>query len=230
MVVLLCAGAVRSVVLPLMRFIERDGGPSVQCEFDTAGAIVRRVSEGAHADIVVVTAADISMLAEYGRLDQQSVCTIGSLGVGVAVRIGAQSPDIHDVDSFRHALLSARSIAHGSPARGGQSGIHVSKVLKQLDLDRRLGDRLRLCETSREAFEAVANGKVEMGLGQISEIFANSHLVFAGPFPSEVQSCVTFAAGVNAASKNKRASEEVLRYLASPAARERFHAAGFTVD
>lgn len=229
MIVLLCAGAVRSVVSPLMLSFDSRGGPSVQCEYNTAGAIATSVAEGIRADVIVATSDAIAMLAGSAKVARDSIQTLGSLGVGVAVRAGAPKPDIHDADSFVSALVAAASVAHGSPAKGGQSGIHISRVLTQLGLGSGLGEKLRLYETSRDAFEEVANGNVEIGLGQISEIVANAGLTFVGPFPFEIQSSVTFAAGIHRQSRYNRRSGEVIDYLTSPAARDRFRAAGFTL-
>jgi molybdate transport system substrate-binding protein len=116
-------------------------------------------------------------------------------------------PDIHDVASFQSTLLAARSVMCGNPAKGGQSGIHIAKVLAKLGLDIELGPKLQLRDSGRDGFVEVANGDIEIGLGQISEIIANKGVVLVGPFPAD----------------------ELIAALVTPAAQEKFKATGFSV-
>lgn len=68
------------------------------------------------------------------------------------------------------------------------------------------------------AGEAVANGDVEIGMTQVSEIlpYANAELV--GPLPADIQSYTMFSAGVSAASKAAPAAGALIEFLAAPAA------------
>ena len=59
------------------------------------------------------------------------------MGVGVAVKAGGPKPDIHDVDAFKKSMLAAKSVMYANPAKGGQSGIHVAKVLRSSASTRR---------------------------------------------------------------------------------------------
>ena len=75
----------------------------------------------------------------------------------------------------------------------------------------------------------VANGDIEIGLGQISEIIANKGVALAGPFPAEIQGGVMFSAAAHTATKNKDEAEKIIRCLITPAAKKKFKLAGFDV-
>lgn len=229
-VVVFCPGAVQSVVRELVKSYEQKSGNTVKFEFGTAGAIAKRVAEGAEGDVVLATNAGLAGLAKQGKVDGDSIRDLGSMGVGVAVRAGSPKPDIHDVDSFKRSMLAAKSIMYANPAKGGQSGIHVAKVFAQLGIDKQIEPKLQLRDRGPDGLKEVAAGKIEIGLGQISEIMANKDVVLVGPLPAEIQGAVTFSASVHTASKNKNAAKELIQELTTSAAKEQFKARGFMVS
>lgn len=229
-VVVFCPGAVQSVVRDLLKGYEQSSGNTVKYEFGTAGAVEKRVAEGAAGDVVIATNGGLASLAKQGKLDGKSIHDVGSMGVGVAVRHGAPKPDIHDVAAFKKSMMAARSIMYADPAKGGQSGIHIAKVFAQIGLDKDIAPKLQLRERGPDGLKEVAKGDIDIGLGQISEILANKDVDLVGPFPAEIQGAVTFSAGVHTASKDKKAAEDLIKVLASPAAKEKFKAVGFTVN
>ncbi len=229
-VVVFCPGAVQSVVRELVTSYEQKTGNTVKFEFGTAGAIAKRVAEGATGDVVLATNTGLAGLAKQGKVDSASIRDLGAMGVGVAVKVGAPKPDIHDVDAFKKSMLAAKSIMYANPAKGGQSGIHVAKVFAQLGIDKQIEPRLQLRDRGPDGLKEVAKGDIEIGLGQISEIMANKDVVLVGPFPAAIQGAVTFSASVHTAAKDKKAAEELIQFLITPAAKEKFKERGFTVS
>jgi len=229
-VVVFCPGAVQSVVRGLVGDYEKASGNTVKYEFGTAGAVAKRVAEGAAGDVVIATNSGLAALAKQGKVDGASIRDLGSMGVGVAVRAGAPKPDIHDLDSFKKAMLSAKSIMYADPAKGGQSGIHIAKVFAQIGIDKAIAPKLQLRDRGPDGLKEVAKGDIEVGLGQISEILANKDVVLVGPFPAEIQGAVTFSAAVHAQAKDKKAADDLIKVLTTPAAKEKFKAVGFTVS
>ena len=229
-VVVFCPGAVQSIVRPLVKTYEEKTGNTVKFEFATAGAVFKKVAEGAPGDVVLATDKGLSTLAKEGKVDGASIRDLGSMGVGVAVKKGAPKPDIHDVDAFKKSMLAAKSIMYANPAKGGQSGIHVAKVFEELGLDKELGPKIQLRDRGPDGLKEVARGEIEIGLGQISEIIANKDVEFVGPLPTAIQGAVIFSGAVHAASKDKAAAKALIELLTSPDAKENFKAAGFTVS
>ena len=199
-------------------------------EFGTAGAVAKRVAEGAQGDVVLATNSGLAKLATQGKVDGASIRDLGSMGVGVAVKAGAPKPDIHDVEAFKKSMLAAKSIMYANPAKGGQSGIHIAKVFAEIGLDKQIASKVQLRDRGPDGLKEVAKGDIEIGLGQISEILANKDVGLVGPLPAAIQGAVTFSGAVHAGSTNKKAAEELLQLLVTPAAKEKFKALGFTVS
>ena len=88
-VVVFCPGAVQSVVRELVKSYEQKTGNTVKFEFGTAGAVAKRVAEGAQGDVVLATNTGLAKLATQGKVDGASIRDLGSMGVGVAVKAGA---------------------------------------------------------------------------------------------------------------------------------------------
>jgi molybdate transport system substrate-binding protein len=183
-VVVYCPGAVQSVVRELVTSYEQKSGNTVKYEFGTAGAIAKRVAEGASGDVVLATNTGLAGLAKQGKVDGASIRDLGSMGVGVAVKAGAPRPDIHDVEAFKKSMLAAKSIMYANPAKGGQSGIHVAKMFAQLAIDKQIAPNLQLRDRGPDGLKEVAAGDIEIGLGQVSEIMANKDVVLVGPLPA----------------------------------------------
>lgn len=228
-VVTFCPGAVQSVVRGVAQRYERTSGNQVKCEFGTAGALQTRVAAGAAGDVVIGTDRGLGALVKAGKVIPGTIRVLGSMGVGVAVRHGALKPDIHDVASFKSAMLAAKSIMYADPKKGGQSGIHIAKVFAQLGLDKTVASKLRLRDRGPDGLKEVAAGDIEIGLGQVSEILANKQVDLVAPFPPQIQGAVTFSAGVHSAARDKKAAEGFVAALTSEAAKAEFKMAGFDV-
>jgi molybdate transport system substrate-binding protein len=229
-VVVFCPGAVQSVVRDLVKSYEAKSGNTVKFEFGTAGAVAKKVAEGAPGDVVIAADKGLAELAKAGKVDGAGIHDLGSMGVGVAVKAGAPKPDIHDVESFKRSMLTARSIMYANPAKGGQSGIHVAKMFAQIGIDKQIEPKVQLRDRGPDGLKEVAKGDIEIGLGQISEILANKDVVLVGPLPAAIQGSVTFSAAVHSAAKDKGAAKALIEILTSPVAKEKFKAVGFTVS
>lgn len=229
-IVVFCPGAVQSVVRPMVKTYEEKTGNTVKFEFGTAGAITKKVADGAPGDVVLTTDKALAALAKDSKVDGDSIKDLGSMGVGVAVKAGAPKPDIHDVDAFKKSMLAAKSVMFANPAKGGQSGIHVAKVFAELGLDKALGEKIQLRDRGPDGLKEVAAGGIEIGLGQISEILANKDVVLVGPLPAAIQGAVTFSGAIHSSAKDKAAAKALIELLTSPEAKEKFRAVGFTVS
>jgi molybdate transport system substrate-binding protein len=229
-VVVFCPGAVQSVVRDIVKSYEQKTGNTVKFEFGTAGAAIKKVADGMPGDVVITTNKGLAGLAKSGKVDGASIRDLGSMGVGVAVKIGAPKPDIRDVESFKKSMLTARSIMYANPAKGGQSGIHIAKVFAEIGLDKAIASKLQLRDRGPDGLKEVAKGEIEVGLGQISEILANKDVVLVGPFPAAIQGAVTFSAAIHNAAKDKAAAKALIDMLTTPEAKGKFKAVGFTVS
>lgn len=139
-------------------------------------------------------------------------------GIGVAVRAGTPRPDIMSVDAFKRALVSASSVGYTDPARGGTSGVYLAGLIERLDIGADLKLKTRLSAGIPALIKALANGDVEIGMLQISEIVPDSRLALVGPLPSGLEKTTLIAAGMMTNSPHPEASRALIRYLTSRAA------------
>lgn len=228
-ITVLCPGAVRSVVEELTQGFQRDTGHTVKFEFGTAGALQKRAAAGEAGDVVIVTAAGLENIIKQGKVVNGSGRDVGKVGVAVAMHPGMPLPDISTPEAFRQAMLAAKSVMYADPALGGQSGIHTAQVFEKLGIAEAMKPKTRLRPGAPQGLVEVAKGEIEIGIGQMSEIVAAKGVQLVGPLPRELQNTLTFSAGLMAGARSAEAARNFIELLVSPAAREKFKAAGFAL-
>jgi molybdate transport system substrate-binding protein len=185
------------------------------------GPLRTQIEQGAAVDVVILPAAAIDALIGEGKIDDATRALIAHVGVGVAVHKGAPKPDISTTEAFRRALLEAKSIGITD---GGTSGTYLKTLFEKLGIADALKPKIKLLQGG--AGEATANGEVEMGLTQISEIVPYADAELVGPLPAEIQVYTTYAAGVAAASKQGDVARALVKFLTAPAAADVIKAKG----
>jgi hypothetical protein len=74
--------------------------------------------------------------------------------------------------------------------------------------------------------EAVADGRAEIGNTNLTELLPHKGVKVIGPIPEPLGLVITYVGGISSASTNREAARAFLAALTSPAAREKFKAAG----
>jgi molybdate transport system substrate-binding protein len=88
-------------------------------------------------------------------------------------------------------------------------------------LDHSEGDR------PENVFQPLANGEIEMQIGQITEIVMAPGIELVGPLPPEIQNTTVLAAGVLASSKVPERAKALINFLSSPSTVASLKAEGF---
>ncbi len=220
----LSAGAVRTIVAELAEAYRQEAGQAVQVTFATVGTLRQRASTEP-ADVLILTGEAIEDLMRQGTVVDGTRTDIARVGVGVAVKQGAPRPDISTVEALRQTLLAATSLAYTDPAKGATSGAHVAAVLRRLGIAQAVKARTLLWSDGFPA-QAVAAGQAELCVHQISGIVPVAGVTLVGPLPRELQKVTTYSAGVAARSEQLAAARAFLAFLARPAFRAKFAAAG----
>jgi len=130
----LSSGSLKAGLSQLLPAFQKSSGNVATIEYGPAGAIVDRVQKDDAADVVIVSRSQIQKLEGTGKVVQGSLVNIAGIALGVAVRKGAPKPDISNVEAFKRALLSARSIGYRDPATGSTSGIYTANLLERLGI------------------------------------------------------------------------------------------------
>jgi len=222
-----CAGAVKSAIMNFAQPFERDTGHRLQFTFGTVGGLVDKVDAGEPADVLVLTRPSLEQIAQRGKVLQEAIVDLGRVGVGIAVRSDAPSPDVSSPDALRTALIAAKSLAYGDPAKGDSSGIHFAKVLDRLNIAQEMGARTILAAVGLAVAELVEKGEAEMGATQASVILARRGIKLAGLLPASLQHLTTYAAAVTIDAASGDAARRFIGYLTTPSAKAGFAQAGF---
>ena len=221
----LSAGAMKAMVTELSEGFKKETGHTVVITADTGGGLRKRVEGGEKADVLVAPDAVMDALAKSNHVVTDSRHDLARTAVGVAVREGAPKPDISTVDAFKRAVLEAKSIVYLDPATGATSGIHVASVLKRLGLADAIKDKVVLWKGGYAA-EAVASGKADLCLHQISEILPVKGVTLVGPMPAEINKVTVYTSSLLTGAPTPDAGRALLAYLARPEFRPKFAAAG----
>jgi molybdate transport system substrate-binding protein len=186
-------------------------GLAVAAGYKSTNAQLLAISQGATADMAIITRPAIDQLVGAGKIVAGSAADIAQSGVGLAVRAGAPKPDIATVEAFKRTLLAAKSIAF---SRIGASGIHFGEVIERLGI---------AAEVRRKAIigdsyvgEIAARGEAELAVQQISELMPVPGIDIVGPLPGDLQKISVFSAGIFTAARNPAGAAKLIAYLALP--------------
>ena len=186
-------------------------GPSMGT---TVNAIPMRLERGEPADVLILVGYALGDLIKKGKASDR-VDLVNSK-IGVAVKAGSPKPDISSVDAVKRALLAAKTVAYSDSA----SGVYIStEMFDKLGIAAEMKDKARKIPATPVA-EIVARGEAELGFQQISELKPVHGIDIVGPLPDALQKVTVFSAGIASVSKEPEAGKALIKFLASPAARE----------
>jgi molybdate transport system substrate-binding protein len=201
-------GAVRN----LAGRYEAAGGARIDADFAPTLGLLDRLRDGEAADVVILTREGLDDLAAKGTVVADSRVDLARSFVGIAVKAGAEHPDIATEAALRATLLSARSVAY---SRIGASGIFFAQLIERMGIASEINVRATITPSGFTA-ERLVTGEAELAVQQISELKQVAGVEVVGPIPHDLQSPAVFSAGRLAASKRVVQSDALLKYLASP--------------
>jgi molybdate transport system substrate-binding protein len=212
----------RGVMDELLPQFERATKNQVEVSYDPAKLMMERIQRGEAADLAIMGGSGIEDLEKSGKIAGGSRRLVSSCGVGVAVKAGAARPDIGTVDSFKRALLAAKSVAY---TEHGASGIYFSKLIEKLGI----ADAIK-AKAARQpgglVAEIVVAGKADLAVQQIPELLVVKGVDLVGPLPKDVQQTTVSSGGVFANSKVQNEARALLDFLATPDAKRVMKAKG----
>ena len=115
----------------LLPQFERAHGCTVDVTFAPAQVMLREVKAGRSADLGLIGSGVMDQVVKLGNIVPASVRTFTRNGIGVGVLAGAPKPDLSSVESFKRALLNAKSVAYTSE---GASGIYFAGLIERLGI------------------------------------------------------------------------------------------------
>ncbi|OYU92485.1 MAG: molybdenum ABC transporter substrate-binding protein [Burkholderiales bacterium PBB5] len=185
-------------------------------------AIPVRLARGEVFDIVILADTALDALGAQGQVQPGTRVDLGRSLIGLSVRKGTPKPDISSVAALKKTLLEAKSIAYSASA----SGTYLStELFARLGVAEQVGPKARKILSERVG-AVVARGEAELGFQQVSELLPFKELDFVGPLPDEVQQKVFFSAGLTPRAARSAPAQQLVRFLASPAAAPIVRASG----
>jgi molybdate transport system substrate-binding protein len=221
------AGAAQAPMTELVKDYQNDSGTTVKVEFAPVGTLLKRLSDGGKPDILILS-QDVSGEAQsHGWTAPNSSAPIASVGVGIAIRLGAVEPDISSADALRTTLINAKSITYIDPAKG-TSGKHFASVLEQLGIAQQVKSKTTLGEAGF-VVEPVARGEVELGIQQITEILPVKGVKLVGPLPAPLQKTTIYTIAVASSARDVQLAEDFKQYILRESSLAVFKGKGFSV-
>lgn len=213
---LLSSMATREVLAGLAARYQSLTGCEVRLESAGGVDVARRVAAGEAADVVVLAAKAIDELIQGGRLLADSRTDIMRSGIAIAVRAGADLPDISTESAVKQAVLAAPSISYST----GPSGVYLVGLFERWGIFTQIRPRIVQAPPGVPVGTLVARGDVALGFQQLSELMHLPGISVVGPMPPGIQSITTFSGAVATSSAQAAAARGLLAQMVAPEAAE----------
>lgn len=208
--------ATRNALAELAAAYSGTGDPKVLVE--SVGGVIAadRIRAGESFDFVVLSRDALQKLEKEEHVVAGSLVDVARSPMALAVRSGADHPDISNELAFRSAIERATKIGFST----GPSGTYFQKLLATWGLADSVAGRLVMAPSGVPVADLIARGTVEIGIQQLSELAGAPGIEVVGELPDAVQSITTFTAAVCARSQDRTAVDAFLRFLVSTSANE----------
>jgi molybdate transport system substrate-binding protein len=225
---ILSGGAAQGLVASLAPRFKALTGFDIEGDFGAVGAMADKLRKGTPADIIILTAAIVAKLAEEKLVERASITDIGLVETAVAVRAGDSLVAVNDAAGLRNALLAADAI-FVPDTEASTAGIHVAKVLGQLDIANAVAARLRIFPNGATAMRHLATSDAirPIGCTQSTEIIGTDGVMLSGSLPPGFELSTMYTAAVTTRAANVRQAQDLIDLLTDTEQRELRSRAGF---
>jgi molybdate transport system substrate-binding protein len=210
---ILVGGAVTEPVKEVGEAYARTSGARLVYVTDTTGALQKRLAAGERADVVIVAGPGMDALQRDNRVLAGSRVDLARALIGVGVRAGAPAPDLSTPDTFKAALLKAKSVSYVNPAAGGTSGTYFEGLLQRMGIADAMKAKIVYRTQGSEVADAVARGDAEFGISFTTELRPNKGVTVAGTLPAAIQLPTIYAAAIPTTAVNGSAARTFIGVL-----------------
>jgi len=215
---LLCAIALQQLMENLGPKFEGETKHKLTTTIAPLGQALKRLQDGEVYDLVILPQRGVDGLEKDGKVVVNTAAALVVTRIGLAVRKGAQKPNISTTEAFRRSMLAAESVTHGNPAYGGISGVHVVQVFERLGIAEEMKAKTVLLDKAGLAGVLVANGNAEIVIQPVQELVVVPGIEVVGPLPEELQDTVTYQAAIMSNAREREPLNALINYLRTPEA------------
>jgi molybdate transport system substrate-binding protein len=137
---LLAGGAMSAVWADIQPQFEQASGHKLEIFLGTTPNLIKEATSGKPFDVGVVPVEVMQDASARAKFVAGPTIDIAHVGLGVAVRSGAQKPEIGDADALKATLLKAQSIASIPESATGYS---IAKVFDRLGITEAMKAKMR---------------------------------------------------------------------------------------
>jgi molybdate transport system substrate-binding protein len=223
-ITVLSGGAIEPGLHSAAAAFEKQTGHHVKITFNTTPQIVKRIAGGDKFDVVIAPLQNVDGFLKEGKVEGDRM-NVGRVGLGVAVRPGAPTPDISIVDGLKRSILEADSLVFNRAS----TGIYFENLLKKWGVYDQVESKTTRYADGASVMEHALKGKGrEIAFGPITEIllYKDKGLRFVGPLPAEAQNYTSYIAAPMSGGSNTELARTFVQSLGSPAGKKLFVAAG----
>jgi molybdate transport system substrate-binding protein len=211
---LMASNAVKEAYGVLLPAFEKDSGHKVTVSWGGTADIVKRVSDGAPADIVIITDVGIDSLIKQGKLTASNRINVAKSAVGAAVRSGAPKPDITSSDALKKSLIAAKGIV----LTPGPSNPFLHQMFERMGLANEMKVKEVRPESGQQLTDPIVAGKADIAFSQASELISVKGIDFIGILPAGSQIVLTYTAAFHTAAPQPEAAKALVKFLTTPEA------------
>jgi molybdate transport system substrate-binding protein len=215
--------ATRQLLAELAAAYQQRTGHAVEIESVGGVDAAKRIRAGEAFDFAVLASDALGQLESDGSLVAGSIIGIVESPMAMAVRAGKPLPDPLDEAGVRAAMAGAGSIGIST----GPSGAHVVTLARDWGLEEQVKARIVQARPGIPVAKLLADGEVEIGFQQLSEMLGAGGIEVA-LLPESLQPKTVFAAGLCQASAHPEAARAFISYLASAGTAETKRRHGMT--
>jgi len=203
--------ATRQILADLAASYQQATGQAVRIESVGGVDAAKRIRAREPFDVAVLALDALEKLEADGSLIAGSIVAMAESPMAMAVREGSARPDPLDEAAVRSAMASAGSIGIST----GPSGTHVLKLARDWGLDSEVSGRIVQAKPGIPVARLLADGEVELGFQQLSELLGAPGIDIVGQLPAALQPGTVFAAGLCTTAAQPEATRAFIAYLAS---------------
>lgn len=215
--------ATRLVLADLLAAADDAGLGHVEIESVGGVDAAKRVAAGEELDLVFLADGALATLADDGHVIAGSVTPLVLSQVAVGVPSGTDAPAaatsdaaFPDARGVREAIRTATKIGYST----GPSGTALVSLIEEWGLTAEVGDRLVQARPGIPVARLLAEGEVDLGFQQLSELVGSPGVTVLGVLPQDCAIDTVFSGAVATTSSRPDDAVAILTFLRTDAAHE----------